>query len=195
MAATTRQVKKGKVLSKPTDSENEIKRFKWDTEIVGHLLQSLLDYKCQMEYRNSDFNADKSKQYEAVRTSLAERYHDTEVSFFGPKDLDTVDEDDRENCIKKIEVQKRQIRKGYGRVMEKVKELRQGFSSAVTAGTRSGSGKLVMEFYDLIVQIGGGHLPLLSLFHLESSLRKQIPVCWTKILLSMREKILVYHGQ
>ena len=40
--------------------------------------------------------------------------------------------------------------------MEKVKELRQGFSNAVTASSRSGSGKLVMEFYHLMVQIWGG---------------------------------------
>ena len=40
------------------------------------------------------------------------------------------------------------IKIGYKRVMEKTKELRQKFSKAVTNGTRSGSGKLVMEFYD-----------------------------------------------
>ena len=40
--------------------------------------------------------------------------------------------------------------------MEKVKELRQGFSNAVTAGLRSGLGKLVLEFYDLLVQMWGG---------------------------------------
>ena len=40
--------------------------------------------------------------------------------------------------------------------MEKIKELRQGFSNAVISGTRSGSGKLVMEFYDTMVQIWGG---------------------------------------
>ena len=33
-----------------------------------------------MEYRNSDFNADKNKQYDAVRTSMAEKYQEVEKS-------------------------------------------------------------------------------------------------------------------
>ena len=137
-------------------SKKEPKRFKWDVEMVGYMLQALSDYKCQMEYRNSDFNADKAKQYETVRTSMAEKYRDVEVSFFRPTDVSPVDENNREESLQNIEVQKKQVRKGYSRVMEKIKELRQGFSNAVTAGTRSGSGKLVMEFYDTMVQIWGG---------------------------------------
>ena len=39
--------------------------------------------------------------------------------------------------------------------MQKIKELRR-FSNAVTAGSRSSSGKLVMELYDTVVQIWGG---------------------------------------
>ena len=54
------------------------------------------------------------------------------------------------------ENEKAMIKKGYSRVMETIKELRQRFSNAVTAGSRSGSGKLVMEFYDTMVQIWGG---------------------------------------
>ena len=48
------------------------------------------------------------------------------------------------------------IKKGYSTVMEKIKELRQKFSNAVTSGTRSGPGRLVLEFYDVMVQIWGG---------------------------------------
>ena len=58
------------------------------------------------------------------------------------------------------------IKKGYSRVMEKIKELRQRFSNAVTAGSRSGSGKLVMEFYDTMVQIWGDHHHQQNLYHL-----------------------------
>ena len=149
--------KKGKG-SKET-KENKKLRFKWDSKMVGILLEALSDYKSKMVIltpNNSDFNADKTKQYEAVRAEMAERYFDVEVTFFGPKDLDPVDEDDRESSLKIIDEQKKQIQKGYGRVMEKNKELRQGFSHAVVTGTRSGSGKLVMEYYDVMVQIWGG---------------------------------------
>ena len=55
-------------LKRNAGSKKEPKRFKWDVEMVGYMLQALSDYKCQMEYQNSDFNANKAKQYEAVRT-------------------------------------------------------------------------------------------------------------------------------
>ena len=41
-------------------------------------------------------------------------------------------------------------------MLEKIKEIRQNFSNAVTTGTRSGSGKLVLEHYDKLVQIWDG---------------------------------------
>ena len=40
--------------------------------------------------------------------------------------------------------------------MEKVKEIRQNFSKAVVTGSRSGSGKLVYEFYDKLITLWGG---------------------------------------
>ena len=49
--------------------------------------------------------------------------------------------------------EKEQIKLGYTRLYEKIKEIRQHFSRAVTSGCRSGSGKMVLEFYDELVQI------------------------------------------
>ena len=48
------------------------------------------------------------------------------------------------------------ITKGQKRVMEKVKEIRQNFSKAVLSGSRSGSGKIVYEFYDKLITLWGG---------------------------------------
>lgn len=48
------------------------------------------------------------------------------------------------------------ITKGQKRVMEQVKEIRQSFSKAVVSGSRSGSGKLVYEFYDKLITLWGG---------------------------------------
>ena len=48
------------------------------------------------------------------------------------------------------------IKKGYTRIQEKLKEIRQNFSHAVTTGSRSGSGKIVLEFFDQLKQIWGG---------------------------------------
>ena len=148
---------KSKANTKNKYSVPEKKKFKWNTDMVKLMLNTLFEYKSLLEYRNCDFNADKSKQYEALRVSLASEYEDVDISFFGPtKMLDQGEQEGRDSFLERIDVQKTQIRVGYNRVMEKVKELRQGFSNAVTAGSRSGSGKLVLEFYDLMVQIWGG---------------------------------------
>ena len=148
---------KSKANTKNKSSVPKKKKFKWNTDMVKLMLNTLFEYKFLLEYRNCDFNADKSKQYEALRVSLASEYKDVDISFFGPtKMLDQDEQEGRDSFLERIDVQKKQIRVGYNRVMEKVKELRQGFSNAVTAGSRSGSGKLVLEFYDLMIQIWGG---------------------------------------
>eukprot|EP00794_Sanderia_malayensis_P008375 gene8375-9274_t len=48
------------------------------------------------------------------------------------------------------------IKRGYTHIQEKIQEIRQKFSEAVTSGQRSGSGKIVLEFYDQLVQLWGG---------------------------------------
>ena len=54
-----------------------------------------------MDYQNSDFNADKVKQYEAVREAMA-RIYEEEPAFFGPSAItplpaaDQVDETEME---------------------------------------------------------------------------------------------------
>ena len=48
---------------------------------------------------------------------------------------------------------KNQIRIGYERVKQKVKDIRQEYRKAVTEGRRSGSGKLVADNWDLLKKI------------------------------------------
>ena len=45
--------------------------------------------------------------------------------------------------------------RAHKRVVEKIKEIRQNYSKAVVSGRRSGSGKLIYEHYDKLVQIWG----------------------------------------
>ena len=124
--------------------------------MVGDLLDSLYEYKTQMDYQNADFNADKAKQYKAIRKMLAAKYVEQNC-IFGPVEIGSICEGEEEKAYKKrCEDENAQIRKGYSRIQEKVKSLRQKFSNAVTDGNRSGSGKMVMEFYDIMVQIWGG---------------------------------------
>jgi hypothetical protein len=131
-------------------------KFKWSEEMVQDLLDGLLEYKTQMEFNNFDLNADKNKQYEAVRAILASKYAE-DTTLFGPKNIKPIEDgEDRDEYLERQEDDKLKIRKGYSRVLEKIKALRQKFSTAVTSGRRSGSGKMVMELYDLMVLIWGG---------------------------------------
>ena len=125
-------------------------RFRWDKDDkISNLIQCLSNYKSQMEFSNKDFNADKTKQYEAVRKALASIYSHL-PSCFGPV------EECEDVSSEQNKKDKALIKKGYTRVQEKVKEVRQNFSSAITSGRRSGSGKIVLEYYDELVQIWGG---------------------------------------
>ena len=45
------------------------------------------------------------------------------------------------------------IKRGYSRFQEKLKEKRQNFANEVTSGSRSGGGKIVLEFFDQLKQV------------------------------------------
>ncbi|CAB4013514.1 Hypothetical predicted protein [Paramuricea clavata] len=78
-----------------------------------------------------------TKQWEILASKYAE-----DTTLFGPKNIKPIkDGEDRDEYLKRQEVDKLKIRKGYSIVLEKIKALRQKFSSAVISGRPSGSGK------------------------------------------------------
>ena len=124
---------------------NLMQIFKWTIEMVDDLLHALGEFKANMEYRNVDFNAEKAKQYEAVRKAMARRYSFGDVNLFRPQETTAIPEDFQESQRKeleeKVKSEKALIKKCYSRVMENVEELWQKFSNAVKTGSRIGSGK------------------------------------------------------
>ena len=141
-------------------STTHLIRFKWNSEMVEDLNDALQNYKAVCEYQGFDFNADKVKHYEEIRKNLARKYK--EESFFGieslsekPEEGFSTDEKKVEFC-KKLQREREGIKKGYNRVLEYIKDIRQRFSTAVTTGSRSGSGKIILEYYDKLVLIWGG---------------------------------------
>lgn len=121
--------------------------------MVEDLLERLLEHKVQMEFVHSDFNAEKSKQYETVRVILSSKCRDD----IGPIRIKAIEADeDHDTNFERCEDENIKIRKGYSKVLRKIKSFRQKFSTAVTPGRRSGSGKIVMEFYDKMVLIWDG---------------------------------------
>ena len=130
--------------------------------MIEHLIDSLTEYKTNMSYKGIDFDGDKPMQYKELRLKMAEIYSEN-IILFGPVCVDQLPDDfdimpkERQDAVKEcIKRSKELISKGTKRVMEKVKEIRQSFSKAVISGTRSGSGKIVFEFYDKLVLLWGG---------------------------------------
>lgn len=94
---------------------------------------------------------------------MAKLYEVEDVSRFGPvfafelpDDYDMLSNEEKAREKSHVKELKDLITKGKKRVMEKVKEIRQNFSKAVTSGSRSGSGKIVYKFYDKLIPLWGG---------------------------------------
>jgi hypothetical protein len=93
---------------------------------------------------------------------MAKLYEIEDETLFGPVSLsaptcshEDMSEEEKKKFLAKQKKENSQIQKGHQRIQEKVKEIRQSFSKAITSGRRSGSGKLVYEFYDELVRIWG----------------------------------------
>ena len=59
------------------------------------------------------------------------------------KDLDDVNETDLRGYQAKVKTEKKQIKRGYSCVQDRVKNWRQKFSKAVTTGRRNSSGQII----------------------------------------------------
>ena len=136
------------------------KQFKWTSEMVSDLLICLKGYKTKMEFQGLDFDGDRPAQYQHVRKEMAKIYDNgcfgpVEISA-PPASLGELTSEEKDDFSKRKQAERSCIKKGHQRILEKLKDIRQNFSKAVTAGTRSGSGKFVYEFYDDSVTIWGG---------------------------------------
>lgn len=145
------------------ESKPKRKNFKWTGKMVEDLINSIDLYKSSMEYKNLDFDADKTAQYAWLREQMAEIYKEENESFFGPvkaptlpQNINELTKEEQKEAKKLFKKQDELYKKGKNRVQEKTKEIRQGFSKAIISGSRSGSGKLVYEHYDSLVKIWGG---------------------------------------
>ena len=132
--------------------------------MVANLTAAISSYKITMEYRNLDFDGDRPAQYTQLRLLMAEKYAEKGVELFGlvaahsisDNDIQKLNRKEKSEYYHKVKEDLDLIKKGYSRSQEKVKEIRQNFSRAIVSGRRSGSGKLVFEFYDELVKIWGG---------------------------------------
>lgn len=151
------------ILAKKMREKGKGKQFRWDSAMVENLITCLQSFKSQMEYKNVDFDGDRPAQYSWLRLEMSNLYEVEDTSLFGPVSvtlpiipLSDMSKEEKEDYTKRSKAENDLIKKGYSRIREKVKEIRQSFSQAVINGRRSGSGKIVFEFYDKLVTIWGG---------------------------------------
>ena len=136
-------------------SFKKAKAFRFRDEHIDNLIGCLLDYKIKCELDNVDFDADKPAQYNKIREAMADIYKEEE-DLFGPLKNEKPPETATKVERALFDERKKLVTRGYKRIQEKIKDLRQGFSKAIMNATRSGSGKLVYEHYDRLKQIWGG---------------------------------------
>ena len=158
---TTEQEKPGSSGQKTKAKRPKVsinKRWTWSETMVENLIFSIQEYKNSKTFEGVDFESDFVEFYEGVREMVAAMYPPTD---FGPVKvaLRETDEMTREEMIEYkqiIDRQEKQRKDGYNRIKAKIKELRRGYKSAVDKGTRSGSGRIVKEHFEVLQDIWSG---------------------------------------
>ena len=123
------------------------------------MLGYIKEYKTQCEFNGIDFEADLQSMYTEVRHCMASH----NPAEFGPeevtepdKNMKDMDKKEYEIYRRKADEEKKAVRKRYERIKEKIKSVRQDCRTAVNKGTRSGSGRIVKENFELLTEIWGG---------------------------------------
>ena len=114
------------------------------------MIRCLANYKVKIEFskRPKDFNAGKVQQYEEFRKGIT-RIYQHQPSYFESESLNSDVSSDE------LKIQKDLIKKGYQRVHEKIKELRENFKN-ILAGRRSGGAKISDRYYEDLLRIWVG---------------------------------------
>lgn len=139
--------------------ENQRKVMVWSPDRIELLLAYLKEYKSTCEFNGRDFEQDLAAMYTEIRKCLAKDYPEE----FGPQvttepsmPIKDMDSSEYQAFKKTLDKEQELIKKGYDRVKEKIRNVRRDFRTAVNKGTRSGSGKIVQENFELLADIWGG---------------------------------------
>ena len=139
-----------------SSSDPKSKRWTWNDEKITSLIGCLYEYKVRKDFEGKDIEADLIKFYEDIRQLMALMYPPED---FGLEEINELPNDadfkEKLRLQKIIAEQKKQIKAGYGRIKSRIKIIRQNFKKAVIAGTRSGSGKIIIQNWDELILIWG----------------------------------------
>ena len=138
-----------------------MQRFRWGDEKPESLIKCLTSVKADYEFRGLDFESDLVKLYSDVRAKMAEVYDKND---FGPVEETSMKGDMTTEDIAKhkliVSEEKKLIKQGYLCIKEKIKNVRQDYRNTVVQGRRSGRGKFVHDYCDLLKGLWEVHLPL-----------------------------------
>eukprot|EP00794_Sanderia_malayensis_P018466 gene18466-20318_t len=123
---------------------------------MKELIDILLNYKNICAYNNTDFDADKTTQYQHIRKENAKIHPELPEETVPFKSVLELTADEKTAYEKPCKEECQLIKTGYSRIQQKVKETLQSFSKAVISRSRSGSGKLVYKHYETLKSIWGG---------------------------------------
>ena len=136
------------------------KKWKWTDAMVNDLLTFIKEFKSKKEFDGVDFEGDLIVFYREIRKMMAINFNDSD---FGPvtvsecpKPLQDMNDKELKEFNDTVKLEKSAIKKGYDRVKEKIKALRQDYRTAVNNGTRSGSGRIVRDNWDDLTEIWAG---------------------------------------
>ena len=128
--------------------------------MVDALLYNMEKYKAAKSYERTDFEANVVTFYSYWWKWWHQCFLATD---FGPmqvtvKTTEGMTWKDLLEYERKIEVTEKQIKDGYNRIKSKVKQLSWGYKNAVHSGSKSGSGRIIVEYFDILKEIWGKSL-------------------------------------
>ena len=138
-------------------------QFKWNPEITENFVKCIQNYKTMMCYKSKDFGADRPVTYMLFREGMACIYGrgtKEDGHFFSPeKPYEMLFNGEEGLSLEVLSAEKpeeKETNKSIKQtILEKIKVC-QKFSNAITTGTRSGSGKVILEHFDTLSEIYDG---------------------------------------
>ena len=149
------------------------KRWTWTDDMIEVLLHNISAYKSTKEYEGIDFESDLVQYYGDIRKMMAETHpeEDFGLAEVMVQNTDTMTKSELLMYKRKIERLEKLRKEGYKRIKNKIKELRRGYKKAIDSGTRSGSGRLIQENFEILKEIWSGCPAVTSLASSLSSMQ------------------------
>ncbi|XP_065068491.1 uncharacterized protein LOC135693836 isoform X2 [Rhopilema esculentum] len=139
-----------------TEAKIKATRWLWNDEMTKFLIVCLHDYKKRKELEGIDIQSDLVNVYEDVRQMMAALYPPEN---FGPVNVSSITQGlnkrEHHKQFNIIQEERKGIKLGYGRIRDKIREMRRNFKKAITEGTKAESGRVILQNWEYLMNIWG----------------------------------------